>query len=51
MSIKERQKLHDYWCSKVHQKLAEQLSDLQKRHKEKRQEMNNIMMKDVVKYY
>ncbi|PKK69466.1 hypothetical protein RhiirC2_661403 [Rhizophagus irregularis] len=42
MSRSERQRLHDYWRTKVHKEFVEKLSKLQTRYEEKRKEMNNI---------
>jgi hypothetical protein len=42
MSRVERQKLHDYWRIKAYDKIVEQLSNLQEKHEEYRQEIDNI---------
>jgi hypothetical protein len=42
MSIVERQKLHDYWRTKIYGEIVEKLSELQRKHEEIRQEINEI---------
>jgi hypothetical protein len=42
MSKVERQRLHDHWRTKINKKFVDKLSDLEKRHEEERQVMNNI---------
>ncbi|RGB25652.1 hypothetical protein C1646_771434 [Rhizophagus diaphanus] len=42
MSRSERERLHDYWRTKIHKEFVDKLSNLQKKHEEKRKEMNNI---------
>ncbi|GBB88387.1 hypothetical protein RclHR1_14960002 [Rhizophagus clarus] len=42
MSIKEREKLHDHWRTKIYEEVEEKLSDLQKKHEQKRKEIDDI---------
>ncbi|CAB5216785.1 unnamed protein product [Rhizophagus irregularis] len=42
MSKVERQRLHDYWRTKINEKFVQELSSLEKRHEKERQVMNDI---------